>query len=110
MIGSAAITAAQPNLANTFKILPEQSFGAPFDEISAYTGMRDLDAWEVGGSAVVHRNFLRLTAERQSQKGWVASRQPMSTPEWSALLELRASGNSMHLYGDGELAARATRV
>ena len=45
MIGSAAITAAQPNLANTFKILPEQSFGAPFDEISAYTGMRDLDAW-----------------------------------------------------------------
>jgi len=101
VIGSAAITAAQPNLANTFKILPEQSFGAPFDEISAYTGMRDLDAWEVGGSAVVHRNFLRLTAERQSQKGWVASRQPLSTPEWSALLELRASGNSMHLYGDG---------
>ena len=81
--------------------MEEQSFEAPFDEISAYTGMRDLTMFEVGGSAVVHRNFVRLTGERQSQKGWVAARTPMAAPEWSATLELRASGTSMHLYGDG---------
>ena len=67
--------------------------------------MRDLEDWEVGGSAMVHRNFVRLTGEKQSQKGWLAARAPMSATEWSALLELRASGNSMHLYGDGAQSA-----
>jgi mannose-binding lectin 2 len=101
LLGAATLVSSQPNLAQTFKIDADQSFAAPFDEISAYTGMRDLSAFEVGGSAVVHRNFLRLTGERQSQKGWVASRMPLAAPEWTALLELRASGTSMHLYGDG---------
>jgi mannose-binding lectin 2 len=100
-LGAATLASAQPNLAKDFKLMEDQSFEAPFDEISAYTGMRDLTAFEVGGSAVVHRNFLRLTGERQSQKGWVASRTPLAAPEWSATLELRASGTSMHLYGDG---------
>ena len=98
---AATLASAQPNLAKDFKLMEDQSFEAPFGEVSAYTGMRDLTAFEVGGSAVVHRNFLRLTGERQSQKGWVAARTPMAAPEWSATLELRASGTSMHLYGDG---------
>jgi len=101
VLGGAALATAQPNVATTFKIIPEQTYAAPFDEVSAYTGMRDLSEFEVGGSAVVQRNFLRLTGERQSQKGWVAARQPLNTPEWTALLELRASGTSMHLFGDG---------
>ena len=109
-LGAATLASAQPNLAQTFKLMEDQSFEAPFGEISAYTGMRDLTAFEVGGSAVVHRNFLRLTGERQSQKGWVASRTPLAAPEWSALLELRASGTSMHLYGDGEPAPPRTRA
>ena len=106
-LGAATLASAQPNLAKDFKLMDDQSFEAPFDEVSAYTGMRDLTAFEVGGSAVVHRNFLRLTGERQSQKGWVASRTPLAAPEWSATLELRASGTSMHLYGDGAPPAPA---
>jgi len=31
----------------------------------------------------------------------MVSQQPMALPEWSAMLELRASGASPHLYGDG---------
>ena len=106
-LGAATLASAQPNLAKDFKLMEDQSFQAPFDEVSAYTGMRDLTAFEVGGSAVVHKNFLRLTGERQSQKGWVASRTPLAAPEWSATLELRASGTSMHLYGDGAPPAPA---
>ena len=102
LLGAVALASAQPNIAQTFKLLNDQSFAAPFEEFSEYTGMRDLSSFEVGGSAVVHRNFLRLTGERQSQKGWVTSRTPLAAPEWTALLELRASGTSMHLYGDGE--------
>jgi len=111
-ICAATLASGQPNVAKDFKVMEEQSFEAPFDEISAYTGMRDLTMFEVGGSAVVHRNFVRLTGERQSQKGWVAARTPMAAPEWSATLELRASGTSMHLYGDGAPPAptRASRA
>ena len=105
---ASSVVSGQPNVAGMFKVLESQTFAAPFEDISLYTGMRDLSAWEVGGSAAVHRNFLRLTGERQSQKGWVASRSPLETESWSALLELRASGNSMHLYGDGERALFAS--
>jgi len=98
LLASALPAAAQPS---PYKILAEQSFAAPNDLISPYTGMRDLESWEVGGSATVLENFVRLTGEKQGQKGWIGARTPLSSPEWSALLELRASGNSLHLYGDG---------
>jgi len=101
LTGATAQPPAGAGRPNQFNILKEQTFAAPNDEISAYTGMRDLDNFEVGGTAAVHRNFLRLTGERQSSKGWIAARSPLNVNEWSMLLELRASGNSMHLYGDG---------
>ena len=79
----------------------EFSFAPPFEDINPYTGQRQINKWDLGGTAVAHKNFLRLTAEVQGSKGWAASQQPFTMSEWSVMLELRASGNSPHLYGDG---------
>ena len=99
---AAALGSAVAQPPSPFKVLDTVSFAAPNEEISLYTGMRDLEYWEVGGTSTVHRNFVRLTGEKQGSKGWLAARQPLSAPAWSALLELRASGSGLHLYGDGE--------
>jgi len=77
------------------------SFAAPFTDVNQFSGLRHIAGWEVGGSAEVHRSFVRLTAERQGQKGWLISHNPLQLKDWSALLEVRASGVSPHLYGDG---------
>jgi hypothetical protein len=68
---------------------------------AAFTGQRQIANWDLGGSAEAHRSFVRLTAEVQGSKGWLTSQQPLHLSEWSAMLELRASGASPHLYGDG---------
>ena len=95
VVSVAALTMAQDTA------LTSISFAAPFQEINQFSGMRHVGGWEVGGSAEVHRSFVRLTAEKQGQKGWMISQTPVSLPEWSAMLEVRASGTSPHLYGDG---------
>ena len=74
---------------------------SPSAEINPFTGQRQLANWDLGGSAVAHRSFVRLTAEAQASKGWLTSQQPFSMNEWSAMLELRASGANNNLYGDG---------
>jgi len=79
----------------------EYSFYAPYDDINPFTGARQISQWDLGGTATAHRSFVRLTAEMQGSKGWLTSQQPFTMSEWSAMLELRASGNSPHLYGDG---------
>ena len=79
----------------------QYSFHAPFEDINPFTGARQLQNWDMGGSAVSHRSFVRLTPEAQGSKGWMTSQQPFTLTEWSAMLELRASGASPHLYGDG---------
>ena len=82
-------------------IVSDFSFRPPFDNVNPFTGQRELDQWDVGGTALTHRSFVRLTAEAQGSKGWLISQQPFTLNEWSAMLELRASGSSQHLYGDG---------
>lgn len=82
-------------------VMEEFSFRAPYDDINPFTGMRQVQRWELGGTATLHRSFLRLTAEAQGSKGYMNSLQPFTATEWSAMLELRASGQSPHLYGDG---------
>lgn len=83
-------------------LLTAISFAPPFTAINQFSGMRHIEGWDVGGSAQVHRSFVRLTPERQGQKGWMFSHTPFHLREWSAMLEIRASGASPHLYGDGE--------
>ena len=82
-------------------VAEEFSFRGPFNDINPFTGMRQIENFDLGGTAVAHRTFVRLTAEAQGSKGWLTSQQPFIMREWSAMLELRASGQSPHLYGDG---------
>jgi len=84
-----------------FKVAEEFSFRAPYTDVNPFTGQRQITNWDLGGTAVAHRSFVRLTAEAQGSKGWLVSQQPLTLPEWSAMLELRASGASANLYGDG---------
>jgi len=82
-------------------VLEEYSFRTPIDEINEFTGMRMLEHWDAGGAAVIQRSFVRLTAEKQGQKGWITNRHLFDLQEWSLEMELRASGHSPYLYGDG---------
>merc|ERR1719502_291161 len=97
VLGALAGVCGQPPA----KVVEEFSFRAPFTDINPFTGQRQIANWDVGGTADVHRSFVRLTAEAQGSKGWLANQQPLVMKEWSAMLELRASGASPHLYGDG---------
>jgi len=89
-----------PSVPNSMP-LEQHSFKAPFTTVNSFTGMRLIDNWELGGSAVAHNGFVRLTAEKQSQKGWMWNRHAMNAPEWSITMELRATGESQYLFGDG---------
>lgn len=81
--------------------MEKYSFQAPFDEVNEFTGVRMVDDWDAGGSAKPHRHFVRLTPEKQGVKGWITNRHLMTLPEWSLSMELRASGSSPYLFGDG---------
>ena len=99
--GLASSQQPPPGALPGFKMAEEFSFRAPFTDVNPFTGARQINNWDLGGTAVAHRSFVRLTTEAQGSKGWLLSQQPLTLPEWSAMLELRASGASANLYGDG---------
>jgi|Transcript_53984 hypothetical protein len=92
---------APPSPAKYMPVLDKHSFRTPNDLVNEFTGSRQIDGWDLGGSAVAHRSFVRLNAERQGQKGWIVNRNPFSEQGFSLEMELRASGGSPYLYGDG---------
>lgn len=81
--------------------LAKHSFSTPVDVVNPFSGMRTIAEWDAGGSAVIHRGFVRLTAEKQAQKGWLVNRNVFTEREWSLTMELRATGVSPFLFGDG---------
>ena len=93
-------------------ILPKHSFLAPFTNTNAFTGMRSVEDWDIGGSAKVHESFVRVTAEKQGSKGWITNRNVFTENEWSLVMELRATGQEPYLFGDGARAdaPRTARV
>jgi mannose-binding lectin 2 len=95
----------------------ENSFRSPFDEADAATGKRLVDEyWIAQGQSLVRENFVRLTPDKQSKRGWVYNVVPVVTTStitnqdpqlqysqisWSAFLKFRISGKAKSLYGDG---------
>ena len=55
----------------------EFSFRPPFNDINPFTGGRQINNFDLGGTAEAHRSFVRLTAESQGSKGWLMSQQPL---------------------------------
>jgi hypothetical protein len=53
------------------------------------------------GDTKVQSNFLRLTADRQSQAGYLWSNKPIDRDQFAAEFTFRISGQAKSLYGDG---------
>jgi mannose-binding lectin 2 len=77
------------------------SFEKPFETISA-DGERLVGTnWEIGGSTVVNRHFVRLTPDRQSRRGYVWSKEKLGHQEFSLMMTFRISGQAHSWFGDG---------
>ncbi|KAJ5223818.1 hypothetical protein N7468_008360 [Penicillium chermesinum] len=57
--------------------------------------------FDFGGDTVVRADkYIRLTADRPSQQGWLFSRVPLTATNWQIELEFQIHGNG-NLHGDG---------
>ena len=82
------------------------SFAAPFDAVAA-TGDRQVSpAWRAHGSAAVHRNFARLTPDRQSKAGALWSAESVGADQATLELTFRISGQGQHFF----IAIRCARL
>ena len=63
----------------------------------------NLDGWTFGGSAFRLGSFVRVTADKQSQKGYIWTRSPLDQVgnEWEVDMQFRISGKGVSLFGDG---------
>ncbi|KAL9058448.1 MAG: hypothetical protein Q9162_001743 [Coniocarpon cinnabarinum] len=57
--------------------------------------------FDFGGDTIIRTDsYIRLTADRQSQSGWIFSRVPLTATNWEIEFEFRVTGSG-NLYGDG---------
>jgi len=77
------------------------SFQPPFEEIDPAGNRIAGPHWRNSGVAVVNKNFIRLTPDRQSKKGAIWSRRSIDVPSFSAILQFRISGQGRTFFGDG---------
>jgi len=77
------------------------SFQPPFEEIDPAGSRIAGPHWRNTGVAVVNKNFIRLTPDRQSKKGAIWSRRSIDVPSFSAILQFRISGQGKSFFGDG---------
>lgn len=60
------------------------------------------DRWDFGEDTIVNTNrHMRLTQDRQSEKGWLWSRLPLSVSNWQMEVEFKVDGKASSMYGDG---------
>jgi mannose-binding lectin 2 len=81
----------------------EHTFTPPFATFDS-DGMRKIDGWRFGGTAEANENFLRLTPDRQSKRGYVWNSARLDAEKgasWTATLRFRTSGQGKRLFGDG---------
>lgn len=77
------------------------SFEPPFEEYD-FSGNKLVNSnWKNHGTTVVNKNFVRLTPDRQSKKGALWSRSPLTTDGLHAILKFRISGKGKNFFGDG---------
>jgi mannose-binding lectin 2 len=78
------------------------SFYGPYDKIDS-NGQRYINGswWIHGGSAEVKKNFIRLTPDRQSKKGYIWNNELIARDSISIILTYRISGTGKTWFGDG---------
>lgn len=90
-------------LAVAYALWPEHGFEPQFKNFDG-EGMRKIDGWKFGGTAELNENFLRLTPDRQSRRGFVWNTNKLDATKadtWSATVRFRTSGQGKRLFGDG---------
>lgn len=99
-VGVAVSLAALVAVVRAQEVLEANSFRAPFDQYDGL-GARVIESWRYGASATVNQNFIRLTPDRQSHRGFLWNTEAVPTPDWSATVRFRVSGQGRSLFGDG---------
>ncbi|TIA69021.1 hypothetical protein E3P92_03784 [Wallemia ichthyophaga] len=58
--------------------------------------------WDFGGSTIIDaNNHIRLTQDKQSERGWIWSRLPITVSSYQVEFEFKVGGRNNHMYGDG---------
>lgn len=81
--------------------MTQHSLIPPFDKFKEYSGERDLKDWTYGGAVIAKQNFLRLTPDKQSKRGWLFNTVALEEENFAMQMKFRISGSGRHLYGDG---------
>lgn len=89
--------AAQPGSTG---LVESASFKRPFKTFDT-AGARVVPNFAFGGSTDVNENFIRITPDRASKRGWIWQKSPLGLDEWSTTLRFRVSGQGKRLFGDG---------
>ncbi|XP_028414980.1 VIP36-like protein [Dendronephthya gigantea] len=74
----------------------EHSLTKPFQ-----AGTIGLQFWDFGGSTLITNNYIRLTEDHQSQKGYLWNSLPVTARDWEIHLHFSIHGSGDTLYGDG---------
>ncbi|XP_077992634.1 vesicular integral-membrane protein VIP36-like [Glandiceps talaboti] len=71
--------------------------------VKPYTGSgMNIPLWDFSGNTMVTNNFVRLTADRQSQKGAIWNKIPCYVRDWELHVQFKLHGSGRGtLFGDG---------
>ena len=81
--------------------LESHSFEPPFTEVDSSGDLMVNKHWRDSGHALVSKNFVRLTPDRQSKKGALWSRRNLGVDRFTTTLKFRISGQGRSFFGDG---------
>ncbi len=81
--------------------LESHSFEPPFTEVDSSGDLTVNKHWRDSGHALVSKNFVRLTPDRQSKKGALWSRRNLGVDRFTSTLKFRISGQGRSFFGDG---------
>jgi hypothetical protein len=62
-------------------------FSPPFEAVDE-DGIRHVSGWTTGGTAKVHRQFIRLTPKRPKAQGWAWSPQRINSTQLALVLKV----------------------
>ena len=81
--------------------LLSNAFSGPFKGYD-FLGSRKMSPhWTTHGTTKVSKNFIRLTTDRQSKRGYALNSHAVDPSNWIATLTFRVSGVGEKLFGDG---------
>lgn len=82
------------------EVMRRNSFTAPFEDYN-HKGKRSISDWLIGGDATINQNYVRVTNDRASKRGFIYNQVATPSGEWTLELKFRISGQGQNLYGDG---------